>query len=191
MDVVGDGEYGNSGFDVLLYEFKAGINKYLKSRPDVEVKSLADIIRFNKDNADKEMPYFQQEILEMAQEKGDLEEQEYKEALQTVLEVSRNGIKNAIEKDSLDAIIGVTGGPAWPIDLINGDHFGTGSSTPAARSGYPNITVPAGFVHGLPVGVSFFAAAYQEPKLIGIAYAFEQATNVRVAPGLKPALELI
>ena len=92
--------------------------------------------------------------------------------------------------DTLDAIIGVTGGPAWPIDVINGDHFGTGSSSPAARSGYPNITVPAGYVHGLPVGISFFAKAYEEPKLIGIAYAFEQATQVRKAPTLPRTLDL-
>ena len=184
------GAYGNSGYQVLLYEFKDGLNKYLSSRPDAKVKSLADVIQFNKDNAGKEMPYFMQEILEQSQEKGDLNEQEYKDALETCLSVSRNGIDNAMKEHNLDAIIGVTGGPAWPIDVINGDHFGTGSSSPAARSGYPNITVPAGFVHGMPVGMSIFAGKYEEPKLIGIAYAFEQASKVRQAPKLLPTLDL-
>ena len=185
-----DGAYGNSGLEVLLYEFKDGLNKYLASRPDARVKSLADVIQFNKDNADVEMPYFPQGILERAELKGPLTDSEYKEALETVLSVSRNGIDRALKENNLDAIIGVTGGPAWPIDVINGDHFGTGSSTPAARSGYPNITVPAGFVHGLPVGMSIFGGKYQESKLICIAYAFEQATKVRRAPKLLRTLEL-
>ncbi|MEO1254395.1 MAG: amidase [Bacteroidota bacterium] len=185
-----DGAYGNAGFELLLYEFKDGLNKYLASRPDAKVKSLADVIQFNKDNADVEMPYFPQGILERAELKGPLTDQEYKEALETVVSVSRNGIDQALKEHDLDAIIGVTGGPAWPIDVINGDHFGTGSSTPAARSGYPNITVPAGFVHGLPVGMSIFAGKYDEPKLIEIAYSFEQATKVRKAPQLLKTLDL-
>lgn len=184
------GAYGNSGFEVLLYEFKDGLNKYLASRPDVQVKTLADVIQFNKDNADVEMPYFPQGILERAEMKGPLTDKEYEEVLNTVITVSRNGIDNALKEHNLDAIVGVTGGPAWPIDVINGDHFGTGSSTPAARSGYPNITVPAGYVHGLPVGMSIFGGKYQEPKLIGIAYSFEQASMVRKAPKLLPTLSL-
>ena len=184
------GAYGNSGLEVLLYEFKYGMNKYLESRPDAKVKSLADIIQFNKDNADEEMPYFPQGILERAELKGGLDEKEYKEALDTVLKVSREGIDNALEEHNLDAIIGVTGGPAWPIDVINGDHFGKGTSSPAARSGYPNITVPAGYVHGLPVGMSIFGGKYQEPKLISIAYAFEQASKIRKAPEFLPTLNL-
>lgn len=185
-----DGAYGSAGFDVLLYEFKDGLNKYLASRPEAKVKTLADVIQFNKDNADVEMPYFPQGILERSEEMGPLTDQEYKQALETVIKVSRNGIDNALKENNLDAIIGVTGGPAWPIDVLNGDHFGTGSSTPAARSGYPNITVPAGFVHGLPVGMSIFGGKYQEPKLISIAYAFEQTTKVRKAPKLLPTLQL-
>lgn len=184
------GAYGNTGLELLLYEFKDGLNKYLASRPDAKVKTLADVIQFNKENADVEMPYFPQGILERAEMKGSLSDPEYKEALETVTTVSRNGIDNALKEFNLDAIIGVTGGPAWPIDVINGDHFGTGSSTPAARSGYPNITVPAGYVHGLPVGMSIFGGKYQEPKLISIAYAFEQATKVRKAPKLLPTLQL-
>lgn len=190
ISVSEDGAYGSSGFDVLLYEFKDGLNKYLASRPDAKVKSLAEVIQFNKDNADVEMPYFPQGILEQSEAKGPLTDDDYKKALNTVITVSREGIDNALKANNLDAIIGVTGGPAWPIDVINGDHFGTGSSTPAARSGYPNITVPAGFVHGLPVGMSIFGGKYQEPKLISIAYAFEQATKIRKAPKLIPTLPL-
>ena len=149
-----DGAYGNSGFEVLLYEFKDGLNKYLASRPDAQVKTLADVIQFNKDKADVEMPYFQQEILEQSESKGPLSDKEYQEALEKMLSVSRDGLDNALKENNLDAIVGVTGGPAWPIDVISGDHYGISSSTPAARSGYPNITVPAGFVHGLPVGMS-------------------------------------
>ncbi len=190
IEVAEDGAYGNSGFEVLLYEFKDGMNKYLKNRPDATVKTLSDIIQFNKDNADQEMPYFPQGILERADEKGPLSDKEYKDALNTVVTVSRNGIDKALSESSLDAIVGVTGGPAWPIDVINGDHFGTGSSTPAARSGYPNITVPAGYVQGLPVGMSIFGGKYQEPKLISIAYAFEQASKVRKAPKFLSTLSL-
>ncbi len=185
-----DDSIGRAGYDVLLYEFKDGLNKYLASRPDLKVKTLSDIIQFNKENSDKEMPYFQQERMDHAEQKGDLTSQEYKDALETVVTVSRNAIDTALSENQLDALIGVTGGPAWPIDLINGDHFGTGSSSPAAQSGYPNITVPAGFVHGLPVGMSIFASKYEEPKLIGIAYAFEQATQIRKAPKLLSTLEL-
>lgn len=185
-----EGAYGNSGLELLLYEFKDGLNKYLASRPDAKVKSLADVIQFNKDHADEEMPYFPQGILERAEMKGPLTDPEYKEVYDTVTTVARDGIDKALKDHNLDAIIGVTGGPAWPIDVINGDHFGTGSSTPAARSGYPNITVPAGFVHGLPVGMSIFGGKFEEPKLIGIAYAFEQATKIRKAPQLIPTLDL-
>lgn len=185
-----EGAYGNSGLELLLYEFKDGLNKYLATRSDAKVKSLADVIQFNKDHADEEMPYFPQGILERANMKGPLTDPEYKEVYETVTTVAREGIDKALKEHNLDAIIGVTGGPAWPIDVINGDHFGTGSSTPAARSGYPNITVPAGFVHGLPVGMSIFGGKFEEPKLIGIAYAFEQATKVRKAPQLIPTLDL-
>lgn len=182
--------FGNAGFELLLYEFKDGLNKYLSTREGSKVKSLADVIQFNKDQAKVEMPYFQQEILERAEAKGSLSDEDYQEHLKVVTEVSRNGINNAMRENKLDAIIGVTGGPAWPIDVINGDHFGTGSSTPAARAGYPNITVPAGFVHGLPVGMSIFAGKYQEPTIIRIAYAFEQATKIRKAPQFLPTLNL-
>jgi amidase len=129
------------------------------------------------------MPYFDQEIFLEAQEKGDLNSAEYLKALENVLKSNGpEGIDKAMTKHRLDAIIAPTGSPAWPIDVINGDHFIGGSSSPAAQSGYPNITVPMGFIHGLPVGISFFAEAFSEPKLIGFAYAYEQATKHRKTP---------
>jgi amidase len=128
------------------------------------------------------MPFFGQEHLERAAEMGSLEDKEYLEALEKVTLNARDAIDNALTMHNLDALMGITGGPSWTIDVVNGDHFGMGSSSPAAQSGYPNITVPAGFVGELPVGVNFFAGRYEEPKLIGIAYDFEQATQVRRAP---------
>jgi len=146
------------------------------------------LIAFNEENAATEMPFFQQEHLLQAAEKGDLTEPEYLEALEKVTSNARAAVDNALATNELDAIMGVTGGPAWTIDVVNGDHFGMGSSSPAAQSGYPNITVPAGFVGELPVGVSFFAGKFEEAKLISIAYAFEQATKVRKAPQFIKAL---
>jgi amidase len=166
----------------MLYEYKAGLNAYFASRPDSPIKTIEDLIAFNKENAESEMPFFGQEHLEKAAEKGDLTEAAYLEALEKVTVTARAAVDNALKKDNLDAIMGVTGGPAWTIDVINGDHYGMGSSSPAAQSGYPNITVPAGFVGELPVGLSFFAGAYSEPELISIAFAFEQATKARKAP---------
>ena len=184
-------EYGNSGYQLMLYEFKDGVNKYLSSA-NATVKTLAEVIAFNKEHADESMPYFEQEILEEAEEKGDLNSKEYKEALTKVLSLSREkGIDATLAEHNIDAIIAPTGGPSWPIDVINGDHFGGGSSSPAARAGYPNITVPAGYVFGLPVGMSFFAGAYKEPELIAMAYAFEQASKIRIAPTLPATLTLI
>jgi len=180
---------GNAGYQVLLYEFKDGVNKYLETAsPSTGVKTLADVIAYNKNNKDRAMPYFKQEILETAQEKGDLNTPEYLEAVKKTVEQSRKGIDRVMRENRLDAILGPTGGPAWCTDLINGDHFGGGSSSPAARAGYPNITAPAGFVHGLPVGLSFFGGAFTEPTLLKIAYAFEQASKHRKAPGFKPSL---
>ena len=173
---------GRSGYELMLYEYRAGLNAYFASRPDSPIKTIEDLIAFNKENAESEMPFFGQEHLEKAAEKGDLTEVAYLEALEKVTVNARTAVDNALEKDNLDAIMGVTGGPAWTIDVINGDHYGMGSSSPAAQSGYPNITVPAGFVGELPVGVSFFAGAYSEPELISIAFAFEQATKARKAP---------
>ncbi len=182
------GQYGDASFDVLLYEFKADLNLYLSTLdPSVEVKTLEDLIAYNEANKDVEMPYFQQEIFELAQEKGPLTDQGYKDALAKIHRLSRDeGIDATMQKHNLDAILACTGGPAWPIDLITGDHFLGGCSSPAARAGYPHITVPAGFVHGLPIGLSFFAGAWAEPRLIQYAYAFEQATNHRRPPQFLP-----
>ena len=175
---------GDAEFDVLLYEFKDGLNKYLATLgPEAPVKSLKELIAYNQAHEGKEMPYFQQEILVMAEEKGDLNSEQYQQALAKTQRASRTeGIDKALQAQQLDAIVAPTGGPAWPIDLVTGDHFIGGSSSPAAMAGYPNITVPMGFVHGLPVGISFFASAYSEPTLIRLAYAYEQATQHRKAP---------
>lgn len=173
---------GSASYTLMLYEYKDGLNYYFASRPNSPIKSIEDLIAFNKENADQEMPFFGQEHLERAAEMGSLEDKEYLEALEKVTLNARDAIDNALTMHNLDALMGITGGPSWTIDVVNGDHFGMGSSSPAAQSGYPNITVPAGFVGELPVGVNFFAGRYEEPKLIGIAYDFEQATQVRRAP---------
>ena len=172
-----------AGYEVLLYEFKHDLNQYLLKRKHPKIKTLEDLIAYNKEHSDEEMPYFQQEIFLSAQEKGGLDDEAYQKALATVQRVSRqDGIDKMLKEHQLDAIVAPTGSAAWPIDVVNGDHFLGGSSSPAAMAGYPNITVPAGYVHGLPIGLSFFASAYQEPKLIRIAYAFKQATQLRRAP---------
>ena len=135
------------------------------------------------------MPWFDQEIFEQAAEKGDLTTEEYLEALKNSKRFAgKEGIDAVMEKHNLDAIVAQTNGPAWTIDWVNGDHFSGGSSSPAAISGYPNVTVPMGFVHGLPVGISFFGKAWSEPTLLKIAYGFEQATKHRKAPGFLGSL---
>src|SRR5688500_5298554 len=178
------GKFDDTEFEVLLYEFKADLNAYLTSLGRrAPVRSLRDIIAFNERNAEKEMPYFGQEIMVMAQKKGPLGERKYRTALATNLRMSRTqGIDAVMERHRLDALVAPTGSPAWPTDLINGDHYIGASSTPAAVAGYPNIQVPAGHVHGLPVGISFFGRAWSEPALIRFAYAFEQATKHRRPP---------
>jgi amidase len=171
-------------FEVLLYEFKADLNAYLAERGDsVEVHSLAEIIAFNEAHRQQTMPYFEQETMHMAQEKGDLSEEAYLTARAESLRLAaEEGIDATLQKHNLDAIIGPTGSPAWITDWVNSDHYSISSSTAAAVAGYPNITVPAGYVFGLPVGISFFSTAYQEPTLIKIAYSFEHLTHFRHAP---------
>ena len=176
--------------DVLFYEFKAGLNGYLARRGSgAEVRSLAELIAFNERNAETEMPYFGQERFIAAEAKGPLSEPAYLMALATARRLSRaDGIDGTMDEHRLDAIVGPTGGPAWVTDLVNGDHFGGSSSAYPAVAGYPNVTVPAGAVHGLPVGLSFFGRAWSEPTLVRIAYAFEQTTQARRAPRFQPTI---
>ncbi len=188
--VIPDQGIGDAEFAVLLYEFKADLNQYLaKLKPEVKVRSLADLIAFNKANSKEAMPYFGQEILQMAQEKGPLSNEEYQQALKKCKNLSQEkGIDAVFAQHQLDAIIAPSDAPAWKIDRINGDHYlmgGKASYSPAAVSGYPNITVPAGYVHHLPIGISFTGTAYSEPRLIGLAYAFEQLTQFRKAPDFR------
>jgi amidase len=176
-------EYNDAEFEVLLYEFKDGLNRYLKGLGDnVPVKNLSELIEFNKSDS-IELRYFNQKIVEMADKKGDLSSPEYKKSLEKMLRATReNGIDKIMNENDLDALIAPTGSPAWKTDLILGDHFVGGSSSLAAISGYPAITVPMGFIHNLPVGITFFGRAWSEPQLIEIAYSYEQGTKHRKAP---------
>lgn len=172
--------FGGQAYDVLLYEFKHDLNAYLAALPDpaLSALTLADLIEFNRDNAEEQMPWFGQEIFISAEEKGPLSDETYIEALETVQTASRaEGIDRLLAEHELDALIAPTGSPAWTIDRVNGDHFIGGSSSLAAISGYPNITVPMGQVHGLPVGLSIFGARFSEPVLIEIASGFESAAG--------------
>jgi amidase len=184
-------QYGEAEFEVMMYELKADLNAYLATRQGLQVKTLADVIEFNNRNASREMPYFGQESFFKAQEKGDLKSQAYLDALEKCRKLSRaDGIDAVLAKYKLDAIFSMTDGPAWLTDFINGDHTTIGCSTPAAVAGYPHVTVPGGFVYGLPVGVSFFSTAWTEAKLIRYAYSFEQATKVRRKPGYVPSVQV-
>nr|WP_309686346.1 amidase [Armatimonas sp.] len=169
---------------VLLYEFKAGLNKYLSElEPGALVKSLKELIAFNRSTKAKELPFFGQELLEKAQAKGPLSAPEYLKALAKCRKQSRElGIDAIMNKHKLDALFAPTQAPAWPIDLVNGDHFLGSATSPAAVAGYPSITVPAGHVHGLPVGVAFWGRANSEATLLRFAFAFEQATKHRRLP---------
>jgi amidase len=169
--------------EVFLYEYKAGLNEYFRSLgPEAPIKNLEELIAFNRIDT-VELSYFNQHYLEMAQEKGDLQSEAYLNALSKLQKGSREqGIDKVMDEYKLDAIIAPTGSPAWKTDLINGDSYQLGSSSPAAQAGYPNISVPMGFIDGLPVGISFFGRAWSEPVLIEIAYAFEQGTQHRKAP---------
>ena len=175
--------YEDASYEVMLYEFKDGLNKYFAGPgSDSPVKSLKELIEFNKSDT-IELKYFNQKILEMAEKKGDLESPDYKKALAKMAKATReDGIDKIMDNNKLDAIIAPTGSPAWKTDLILGDHFVGGSSSLAAISGYPAITVPMGFVDNLPVGVTFFGKAWTEPLLLEIAYSYEQGTKHRKPP---------
>jgi amidase len=179
-------------WDILLYELKAGLNHYLRQLPPgVGVRSLQDVIAFNERERGREMPFFGQEAFIEAQKKGPLTSAKYVASRRACQVRSRTrGIDAVMRQHKLDAIVAPTGSPAWPIDLVNGDHFLGASSTPAAVAGYPAITVPAGFSNGLPVGISFMGPAWSESRLIALAYAFEQATHHRVPPKFLPTLPL-
>src|SRR6266849_7559255 len=188
-DLESHGKFDDTEFTVLLYELKADLNAYLAGRPDASVHSLKDIIEFNERNKSKEMPYFAQDIFIKAEAKGPLSSKEYLDALEANHRLSRaEGIDGIMDKLHLDAIMAPTGNPAWITDLVNGDHSGGGSSNAAAVAGYPDITVPAGFIAGLPVGVSFFGRAWSEPVLFKIAYGFEQVIKARKAPQFLPTV---
>jgi amidase len=186
------GKFDDSELEVLLYEFKADLNSYLTSLgPRAPVKSLKEIIDFNEQYRDREMPYFGQDLFIKAQGKGPLTDKAYRDALAKNRRLSRKeGIDAVMDRNKLDALIAPTGGPAWPTDWLNGDHFTGGYSTASAVAGYPHITVPAGYVFGLPVGISFFSRPWSEPTLIKFAYAFEQATKARRAPQFLPTVKL-
>jgi amidase len=180
---------GEAEFDVLLYEFKDGVNKYLAGTK-APVKNLMEVIAFNKANAARAMPFFQQEILEMAEKTDGLASEKYKAALRKVVDTSRQALDAALKTDGgLAGIVAITTGPAACIDLVNGE-YDTGSdySGAAAMAGYPHLTVPMGQVHGLPVGLSFVGAPYQEAELLALGYAYEQATKHRKAPDFRPVV---
>lgn len=172
---------GDAEYEVLLYEFKADLNDYLAAS-NAPVRSLQAIIEFNSANAERVMPIFGQEIFELAQQKGPLTDVDYLEALTESKRIAQEGIDNALREHRLDALIAPSNGPAWLTDHVLGDHYSIYSSSLAAVSGFASITVPAGYVSGLPVGVSFIGGAFSERALIEIAYAFEQADRVRRPP---------
>jgi amidase len=183
-DIATTAKTGDNETKVLLYELKADLNAYLaRLGPSAPVHTLKEVIEFNDKNATKEMPYFGQDMFLKAEAKGDLKTQEYLDALTNNLRLARQeGIDATMDKFQLDALIAPTGGPAWVTDLVNGDNAAGQTSSAAAIACYPSVSVPMGYVFGLPVGISFFGRAWSEPTLIGLAYAFEQATKVRKAP---------
>jgi amidase len=191
-DITTAAQLDDCEFEILLYEFKADLNAYLGPLgPSAKVHSLKELIEFNEREKGREMPFFGQEILLRAEKKGPLTSAAYRKALSTCRTRARTlGIDALMTKHKLDAIVAPTGGPAWPTDLVNGDHFLGASSTPAAVAGYPSITVPAGFVHDLPVGISFIGRRWSEAKLIGLAFGYEQATKHRRPPKFLPSIAL-
>jgi amidase len=188
------GRFDESEFDVLQYEFKADLNKYLASLGSAGVHSLMDVITFNEAHKSDELPHFGQEIMLMAQKKEPLTDAKYRAELASNRRLAGAlGIDATMKAHRLDALVAPTGGPAWLIDLVNGDGgtaMAPGPSTVTSVAGYPHITVPMGFVRGLPVGISFFGRAWSEPTLIRLAYAYEQATTHRRPPTFAPTANL-
>jgi amidase len=185
-------KFSKSELEVLHFEFKADLNKYLAGA-NTRVKTMLDVIKFNEENRERVLQYFGQERMLAAQEKGGLRDKKYRAALARNLSLTRrNGIDAVMKKHRLDAIVVPSGGPAWMIDLVNGDaiNWDMESTSPAAVAGYPHITVPAGSIFGLPVGMSFFSKAWQEATLIKLAYAFEQVTKIRKPPQFLPSAQV-
>lgn len=175
---------GKAEFSVLLYEYKEGLNKYLDNlSSEVKVHSIMELIEFNEENKDKVLPHFGHEYLNSADEKGDLNSEEYLEAI-TLFKEYKSKLLNFMDENKLDALLGPSGGPAWLIDHILGDTISSSTSYMAAVTGFSNITVPAGYISGLPVGISFIGRAFAEPTIIKLAYSFEQGTSVRRSPNL-------
>ena len=189
IDNIYDREVGSLSFQVLLWEFKDGLNRYFASLGEnAPVKNVEDLIEFNRKDS-IEMLYYDQELVLEAQKKGDVSSPEFQEILAKMNRLVReDGIDRVMKEHNLDAFIAPTGSPAWKTDLVNGDSYTVSSSSPAAIAGYPNITVPMGYVDGLPVGISFFGRAWSEPLLIEIAYSYEQGTKYRKAPQFIPSL---
>jgi amidase len=185
-------KYDDSETEVLLYEFKPGLEAYLAGyAPHAPIRNMADLVAFNVNHGDKEMAFFAQEHLVKSQAKAGLGEKEYTDALANNHRYARGeGIDQVMKEHKLDALVAPTGGPAWLTDFINGDHYGGSFSSPAAVAGYPHITVPAGYTNGLPVGLSFVGGAFSETALIRMAYAYEQATLHRRAPRFPPSVNL-
>jgi amidase len=177
-------ELGDPEFEVLLYEFKAGIDAYLTALgPKAPVRSLGDAIAFNERNREREMPFFGQEIFLKAQEKGPLTTPAYRAALARCRRLARReGLDAVLDEHRLDALVAPTGSPGWVTDPVSGDHYVGGNSTPAAVAGYPVVTVPMGSIFGLPIGLSFIGRAWSEPVLVRLAHGFEQATRHRRRP---------
>ncbi|MGQ9918324.1 MAG: amidase [Bryobacteraceae bacterium] len=187
-EIPSHGQFGDAEYTVLLYEFKDALNRYLARLPDgAPARTLEQLIEFNEKNREKEMPWFGQEIFIEAQKKGPLTEAAYLDAREKCIRLSRaEGIDAVMDQHRLDVLVTLTGGPAWFIDWVNGDSGSGGCSQPAAVAGYPHVTVPAGFIRGLPVGLSFFGRAWSEPLLLRLAYAYEQMTRARRDPALRP-----
>jgi amidase len=192
-------QFGAHSFEVLLYEFKADLDRYLAERlggraapngmGEPTPRTLAELIAFNERHRDREMPYFGQELFVRAQAKGPLTDAAYRRALADGRRLAGpEGIDAALAAGRLDALVAPTNGPAWTIDVVAGDHYGGGYAGASAVAGYPHVTVPAGTVHGLPVGLSFFGARFRDARLLGYAFAFEQATRVRRAPTFRPGV---